>query len=58
MILTMPLGTFMKHMEPLNIIKNYYGEKYALFVAFLCHHIAMLVYLTPVALSLQAYIMI
>lgn len=45
----------MPHMEPLNIIKNYYGEKYGLYYAFLAHHIGMLCLLTPPALIIGFY---
>ena len=31
--------SFMKHFEPLNLIADYYGEKYALYLAFFLHHI-------------------
>ena len=36
-------GNFYKHMYPLNFLKCYYGEKYALQVAFLLHYQAWLV---------------
>jgi hypothetical protein len=52
LITSMPRGSFMPFMEPINIIKNYYGEKYALFITFLVHHIGMLAYLCPLALTL------
>lgn len=32
----------MKHMEPLNMVKNYYGENYAFEYAFLIHYQAWL----------------
>jgi hypothetical protein len=54
-MLNLPLGTWLPYIEPLNIIKNYYGEKYALFFAFLAHHIAMLFYLIPGALLEAGY---
>ena len=31
--------SFMKHFEPINLIADYYGEKYAMFLAFFFHHI-------------------
>ncbi len=34
--------TFMQHFEPLNLIADYYGEKYALYMAFFMHHIGWL----------------
>lgn len=49
-MLTLPLGMWLPYQEPLNIIKNYYGEKYAIYWTFLAHHLAMLLYLIPGAL--------
>ena len=37
-MLSMSLS-FMKHFEPINLIADYYGEKYAIFMAFFLHHI-------------------
>jgi len=31
--------SFMNHFEPINLIADYYGEKYALYLAFVLHHI-------------------
>lgn len=31
--------SFMKHFEPINLIADYYGEKYALYMAFFFHHV-------------------
>jgi len=35
-------GNYQKYMEPLNMIKNYYGENYAFEYAFLIHYQAWL----------------
>ena len=43
-------GRYYKYMEPINMIKNYYGEKFAYQVAFHIHYMAWL--LIPTALSL------
>ena len=42
-MLGLPIGRIVNHIEPLNIIKNYYGEKYAIYFTFLAHHIGWLV---------------
>lgn len=31
--------SFLEYFEPINLIADYYGEKYALYLAFLLHHI-------------------
>ena len=35
-------GDFTKHLEPISLIADYYGEKQALYFAFLIHHISYL----------------
>ena len=37
------MGTLMKHMEPVLLIADYYGEKQAMYFTFLIHHISMLI---------------
>ena len=37
------MGDLMAHIEPIMLIAGYYGEKQAMYFAFLIHHIAMLV---------------
>lgn len=36
------MGNLMKHIEPIMLIADYYGEKQAMYFAFLIHHISML----------------
>lgn len=40
---------------PLNLIQLYFGEKYALYIAFILHHAAMLIVLTIVGATLFGY---
>ena len=40
----MPWASVIDHLEPINLCKNYYGEKYAMYFAFLVHHFSMLFY--------------
>ena len=35
--------TFLDHMEPINLIADYFGEKYALYLAFMFHHLGWLI---------------
>ena len=35
--------TFMEYFEPINLIADYYGEKYALFFAFFFHHVSWMI---------------
>ena len=37
---------FKQYFEPINLIADYYGEKYALYLAFFIHHMAWLMPLT------------
>ena len=32
--------SFKDHFEPINLIADYFGEKYALYLAFILHHVA------------------
>lgn len=48
-------STFMKYFEPINLIADYYGEKYALYLAFFFHHIAWLMPLTVLGSILFVY---
>jgi hypothetical protein len=47
-------GSYTKYFEPINMIKNYYGEKYAFEYAFLIHYAAWL--LIPGFLGLMVVI--
>ena len=38
--------SFQNYFEPINLIADYYGEKYALYLAFFIHHMAWLIPLT------------
>ena len=38
-MLTITNESFRDHFEPINLIADYYGEKYALYLAFFFHHI-------------------
>ena len=35
-------NSFMENFEPINLIADYYGEKYAMYLAFFLHHVAWL----------------
>lgn len=50
MIKAFLFGGFEKYMQPMNMIKNYYGEKYAFEYCFLLHYIAWLT--VPAVLSI------
>jgi len=43
LIIGMLTGNYDKYMEPLNLIKNYYGEKYAYQIIFHIHYMAWLI---------------
>lgn len=49
------LGGFQKYMQPINIIKLYYGEKYAFEYAFLIHYQSWLVIPSFLGLILYFY---
>ena len=34
---------FLYHMEPMNLIADYFGEKYALYLTFMYHHVGWLI---------------
>ena len=36
------MGDLMKHIEPIMLIADYYGEKQAMYFTFLIHHISLL----------------
>ncbi len=35
--------SFLDHMEPINLIADYFGEKYALYLTFMFHHVGWLI---------------
>ena len=43
------------HMEPISLIADYYGEKMALFMTFLIHHVGQMVIPSVFGLALWAY---
>jgi hypothetical protein len=47
-------GGFSKYMQPINMMKNYYGEKYAFEYCFLLHYVAWLT--IPAALGVVVLI--
>lgn len=46
---------FKDHFEPINLIADYYGEKYALYLAFFIHHLAWLIPLSVMGAVLFIY---
>ena len=46
---------WVEHMEPISLIADYYGEKQALFFAFLIHHIGQMVVPSAFGMILNAY---
>ena len=48
-------GTFRNHIEPINLIADYYGEKYAMYIAFFFHHIGWLILPALVGTALFFY---
>ena len=53
LMIGMLTGNYYKYMEPINMIKNYYGEKYAYLVAFHIHYMAWLI--IPSVLSIVVF---
>ena len=47
--------SFLDNFEPINLIADYYGEKYALYLAFFFHHMAWLIYPSIFGTLLFAY---
>ena len=48
-------GDFMKYFQPVNMIKNYYGEKFAFEYAFLIHYEAWLIVPSVIGILLFFY---
>ena len=48
-------SSFKNHFEPINLIADYYGEKYALYLAFFIHHLAWLIPLAVLGIILFIY---
>ena len=46
---------FRDYFEPINLIADYYGEKYGLYLAFFVHHLAWLMPLTAMGSILFIY---
>ena len=55
LVWSMLFGNFVDHMEPINLIADYYGEKQALYFAFLIHHIGQLLIPSVFGLALWFY---
>lgn len=55
LVRSMLFGDFTKYSEPINLIADYYGEKQALYFAFLIHHIGQLVIPSIFGLALWFY---
>jgi len=49
------IGDYSKFMQPLNMLKNYYGEKYAFEFAYLLHYQAWLIIPSLTGLVLFGY---
>jgi hypothetical protein len=54
LIFTFLFGGFGKYMQPMNMMKNYYGEKYAFEYCFLLHYVAWL--MIPSALGVAVLV--
>ena len=46
---------WIEHMEPISLIADYYGEKLALFMTFLLHHVGQMIIPSFFGLFLQIY---
>lgn len=42
-MLTVFSDSFLDHMEPINLVADYFGEKYALYLTFMYHHLGWLI---------------
>ena len=42
-MITVFSDSFLDHMEPINLIADYFGEKYALYLTFMYHHLGWLI---------------
>ena len=51
----MACGSYLKYAQPLNMVKNYYGEKVAFEYAFLLHYQSWLIYASIAGVALTIY---
>ena len=47
--------SFLDHLEPMNLIADYFGEKYALYLTFMFHHLSWLI--PPAILGLCLFVL-